>query len=77
MRRDEARQEVAQLRGLRLVARRIVRHRLCAADLVDADYERLQIPIPRLRCEIQDQEAHGEKRDENESDLEVRVQQQR
>jgi hypothetical protein len=50
---DELRQEVAQLRRLRLVARRVVLHGLGAADLVDPDDERLHLGVARRRVEVE------------------------
>ena len=47
---DELRQEVAQLRRLRLVARRVVLHGLGPADLVDPDDQRLDLRVAARRC---------------------------
>ena len=47
---DELRQEVPELRRLRLVAGRVVLHRLRPADVVDANDERLDLGVPRRPC---------------------------
>ena len=73
----EACQEVAQLRRLWLITRRIVRHGFCPSDVVDSNHKRLEIRVLRLRTKVQEQETQGEKRDEKERDLQVGVQDQR
>ena len=50
---DELRQEVPQLRRLRLVAGRVVLHRLRASDIVDPDDQRLDLGVLRGRVEVE------------------------
>ena len=73
----ELRQEVAELRRLRLVRGGVVLHRLGPADVVDADDERLHICVFRDRVNIQADEPQSNQGEENERDLEIRVHHER
>ena len=50
---DELRQEVPQLRRLRLVAGRVVLNRFRASDIVDSDDQRLDLGVLRGRVEVE------------------------
>ena len=74
---DELRQEVAQLRRLGLVPRRVVGHGLGPADVVDPDDQRLDLGVLRGRVDVQPDEPERDQRHQNQRDLQVGVQHQR
>ena len=73
---DELREEVAQLRRLRLVSGRIVLDRLGAADIVDANDSGLTLAYVAA-VGSSGRQSEGDQRHENERDLEVGVHHQR
>jgi hypothetical protein len=54
---DELRQEVAELRRLRLVARGVVIDGLRPANLIDPNHQRLHVGVPRGCVEIEAQQT--------------------
>src|SRR6185369_14009155 len=73
---DELREEVPQLRRLRLVAGRIVLNRFRASDIVDSDDQRLDLGVLRGRVEVEAEQSQRDQGDEDESELQVRVEDQ-
>ena len=74
---DELRQEVAQLRWLRLVGGGVVLHGLGPSDIVDPDDQRLDLGVLRGGVEVERQQAEGDERDQDQGDLQVGVHHQR
>ena len=55
--------------GLRLVAGRVVLHRLGPADVVDPDDQRLDLGVLASRVEVEAEQAQGDEGDEDQRDL--------
>ena len=59
--------------ALRLVRKRVVRHGLRPANVVDADDQGLEVAVDLDRVEVERDQAGGDERDTEQGDLEVRV----